>query len=394
MPHKKAQWLLPEGIEELLPPQAQQFELLRREILDHFSCWGYDLVMTPFIEYLDSLSILETSDLLSNTFRLNDQHGEKTMGIRADMTPQIARVDTRYRQNDAPMRLCYLGTVLFAEANNSGSRSALQLGAELFGDASIESDVEIIQLMLNTLQLTGISEIHLDLSHIAIFRALAKEAELSKSQTETLFKLYQRKDIPGLAQVLKTYPLANKYHQRFNQLISLYGSTDVLNKARQIFQETNQQISAALDTIEAIIEIISISHPNVEIYIDLSECQGYQFHTGVVFSAFTPGHGQEIARGGRYDHIGKNFGDARQATGFSADLKTLVNIGNKINKNNIDAIFAPKSDDPTLLVKINSLRKSGVRVIQQLSQMPYDEQANNCNKKLILIDNQWQIMDI
>ncbi len=386
-------WLLPEGIGELLPPHAWALESVRRQLLDLYHGWGYDLVIPPFIEYLDSLLTGTGRDLDLQTFKLTDQLTGRTLGVRADMTPQVARMDAHRLQREEPVRLCYLGTVLHTRADGfAGSRSPMQVGAELFGDASVASDVEVLALMLETLTLTGVKSIHLDLGHVGIFRSLAREAGLDADQEATLFDALQRKAIPEINELTAALPADQG--RRLRSLATLNGGEEVLAEARTVLAGAAADTLQALDNLCAIAAAASCRLPDIPLYFDLAELRGYTFHTGVVFAAFVPGYGQEIARGGRYDQIGKVFGRARPATGFSADLKTLLALGEPSSAAEASAIFAPAGEDAALQRRIAELRAAGERVIQCLPGQQGAARAMGCGRELRNEQEQWVIADL
>ena len=316
-------WVLPEGIEEVLPEQARQIESLRRQILDMYSAWGYDLVMTPFIEYLESLLVGTGSDLDLQTFKLTDQLTGRMMGVRADMTPQVARIDAHHLKLDAPARLCYMGTVLHTRPDGfAGSRSPLQVGAELYGDSSANSDVEILGLMLQTIKLAGIKQCHVDLGHVGIYRGLVEATNLTSTQSEKLFDIMQRKAKPELMQVLTEWKLDKKLHDMLLLLPDLNGS-DAISRAEKVLAKAPKDVLNALENLKQVAHGLQQTM-QIDVHYDLAELRGFNYHTGVVFAAYAQGQGQAIAQGGRYDGIGKEFGIARPATGFSSDLKTLI----------------------------------------------------------------------
>lgn len=383
-------WLLPEGIGELLPPDAWALETVRRRLLDLYRCWGYDLVIPPFIEYLDSLLTGTGHDLDLQTFKLTDQLTGRTLGVRADMTPQVARIDAHRLQREEPVRLCYLGTVLHTRADGfAGSRSPMQVGAELFGNASVASDAEILALMLETLNATGVRDIHLDLGHVGIFRGLAAEAGLDADGEAVLFDALQRKAIPEIEEL--TASLETAAGGRLRALATLNGGEEVLAQARERLRGAGEDTLRALDNLCAIAEAARGRLGGVPLHFDLAELRGYNFHTGVVFAAFVPGCGQEIARGGRYDRIGRVFGRARPATGFSADLKTLLALGERPAEEEADAIFAPALEDAELQRAIAELRARGERVIQGLPDQKGDARAMGCGRELRREQGRWVV---
>lgn len=365
---QKDSWLLPDGIEETLPEEAKHLESLRCKLLDVFACWGYDLVIPPFIDYLDSLLTGSGHDLALQTFTLTDQISGKLLGVRADMTPQVARIDAHNLKHEWPTRLCYVGTVLHTRGDPlEKSRSPMQIGAELYGHSGKESDVEVICLMLEMLAITGLQNVHLDLGHVGIYRALSEQAGLTQAQESELFDVLQRKARPELQELMSEYTINSDLKALFLKLPELNGDKETINKARAIFSKANDGVKQALAELEAIAEQLAARFPALPISFDLAELRGYHYHTGIVFAAFVPSVGKEIARGGRYDNIGAVFGRARPATGFSADLKLLSSLSkHTCHGGQRQLIFAPCTDDVALHETIRDLRAQQQIVIQQL----------------------------
>jgi len=365
---QKDSWLLPDGIEEILPEEAKHLENLRSKLLDLFACWGYDLVIPPFIDFLDSLLTGSGHDLDLQTFKLTDQISGEMLGVRADMTPQVARMDAHNLKHEWPTRLCYAGTILHTRGDPlEKTRSPMQIGAELFGHAGKESDVEVIRLMLEMLAITGLQNVHLDLGHVGIYRALSRQAGLSEQQESELFDVLQRKARPELAELMDNYPIDHDLKGMFLKLPELNGGKDTITKAQAVFLKANDEVKNALADLAAIAEQLAARFPSLPISFDLAELRGYHYHTGMVFAAFVPSVGREIARGGRYDNIGAVFGRARPATGFSADLKLLSALSKQSYQiAQRELIFAPYSDDAALNEKIRDLRAQQQAVVQQL----------------------------
>ena len=387
-------WLLPEGIEELLPEQAEQLETVRRALIDQMHGWGYQLVMPPFIDFLDTLLTGMGNDLALQTFTLTDQVSGRQMGIRADMTPQVARLDAHQFKSDTPNRLCYLGTVLRTRPDDiAGSRSPMQCGAELYGSSSIDSDVEIIRLMLATLKLTGISEVYLDLAHVGIYRGLANQAGLDDECEAALFDVLQRKAIPELEALLKEWSLDKPVASMLRALVDLNGDVDVISVAKKKLAEADQSVLDALDNLAGIAEQLQLLTPNTRLFIDLAELRGYHYHNGVMFSAYLSGQGQAIAFGGRYDNIGKDFGRARPATGFSTDLKSLIEMG-QVPISTKRAIFAPSGNAVELLAAIDKLREAGERVIVELPEQTGSAAELGCDRVLELMNEGWEVVSL
>lgn len=387
-------WLLPEGIDELLPPQAARLEFLRRRILDLFQRWGYQLVFPPLVEFLDSLLIGTGNDLDLQTFKLTDQLSGKLMGVRADITPQAARIDAhRLQQRSGPVRLCYAGTVLHTRADGlGGARSFIQIGAELYGHAGVESDAEMLTLMLESLEHAGITQCYVDLGHVGIFRALIRGADLSAAQEADLFAALQRKAVPEIESLVSQLKLDARERQRFIDLVWLNGDASVLEKARASLRG-NQPALKALDEITQVAERVSRARPDVQLHFDLAELRGFNYHTGVVFAAYLPGQGGAIAQGGRYDDIGKVFGRARPATGFSADLRALAMLGASAAPS-ASAIFAPADDDPALAHKVRELRAAGECVITGLPGQSGGARDTGCERMLVKQGGAWAIQGV
>ena len=359
---------MPEGIEEILPEDAKHLEGLRSKLLEMFACWGYDLVIPPFIDFLDSLLTGSGHDLDLQTFKLTDQVSGEMLGVRADMTPQVARIDAHNLKHEWPTRLCYVGTILNARSDPlHKTRSPMQIGAELYGHAGKESDVEVICLMLEMLALTGLQNIHLDLGHVGIYRAISRQAGLTELQESELFGVLQRKARPELQGLMDSYAINADLKAILLKLPELNGGKDVLDKARTVFLKANNEVKEALADLESIAEKLVVRFPFLPISFDLAELRGYHYHTGIVFAAFVPSIGREIARGGRYDNIGAVFGRARPATGFSADLKLLSSLSKQYCQvKQRELIFAPYSEDVQLNEKIRELRANQQAVVQQL----------------------------
>ena len=384
-------WLLPQGIEESLPREAQQLEVMRRKLLDTYARWGYQLVMPPFIEYLDSLLTGTGHDLNLQTFQLVDQLTGRVMGVRADMTPQVARIDAHQLKREAPNRLCYIGTVLHTRPDGfGGSRSPMQVGAELYGHAGVESDVEIICLMLETFRQAKVQNVFLDLGHVGIFRALAAQAGLNAEQEAMLFEMLQRKAIPEIGQFLNGLTISAELRQMLASLPELHGDESCIARAEQVLQRADASVKAALDYLRRTAQRLR-ERDNVTMHFDLSELRGYHYQTGIVFAAYVAGQVQEIARGGRYDAIGEVFGRARPATGFSTDLKTLVDLSAEESRDISTAIFAPCADDAGLLQAIAKLRAQGETVIEQLPGQAGDAKTMGCDKQLVKRNAQWLV---
>ena len=389
---KQDKWLLPEGIGEVLPPAAWRLEFARRELLDMFAGWGYELVITPFIEYLESLLTGTGRDLELQTFKLTDQVSGRQLGVRADITPQAARIDAHRLRHVAPTRLCYIGSVLRTRAEGlTASRSPLQIGAELYGHAGVDSDVEILCLMMETLRVSGLDDVYLDLGHVGIFRSLADAAGLSARQEAALFEALQRKAAAEIEALVDDFAVDLDMRRMLLALAKLNGDADV---QREQLASAPATVAEAIDYVEAVAERLRRCLPDVPVHFDLAELRAYHYQTGVVFAAFVPGEGQEVARGGRYDQIGEVFGRARPATGFSADLKTLMRLGSHEPQALDGAILAPVDDDPALQARIVELRAAGSVVICELPGQTGDPAEMGCAYRLQKQAGAWDLVPL
>ena len=387
-------WLLPEGIEELLPEAAKRIERIRHDLLRLYRGWGYELVMPPFIEYLESLLTGAGNDLDLQTFKLTDQLSGRTMGIRADLTPQVARIDTHVLNRQTPTRLCYIGTVLRTRPLElGGSRSPIQVGAELYGHTGPESDVEIIRLMMASLDTVGLDDVLLDLGHVGIFRGLAKDAGLDAHQEAQLFDILQRKSVPELNEFLASCQASKEARSRLAALCELAGDRSVLFQAEEMFKGAGAEVVNAIQALKSVADLLVERIPGLKIHYDLAELRGYHYHSGVVFAAYSVGLGKAIAQGGRYDNMGLGDVVSRPATGFSADLNQWVGLSGISTTPYAPGILAPWSNDAGLLEKIDALRQAGERVIQELPDIDEDQQSG-CDRRLTQKDNQWEVVPI
>ena len=381
-------WLLPDGMDEVLPPQARRMEELRRALLDLYHCWGYDQVMPPPVEFLDSLLTGTGTDLDLQTFKLTDQLTGRMMGASADVTPQVARMDAHSLKRQGPVRLCYCTNVLRAKADqHQGGRSPVQVGVELFGHAGLEADSEIIHLALASLHAAGADEIHLALGHIGIYRSLVEAAALSDEQERALFEALALKSPGQLAEQVNDSVSDPVLADMLMALGELHGDASVLAQARERFAGAPAPVTAALDQLEALYKGV-LARFDVSLYFDLAELRGYQYHTGMMFAAYVPGYGHALAKGGRYDDTGRAFGRARPATGFSMDLKQLASLA--LASPSRGAIWAPAQEEESLNAAIVALREQGERVIQALPGQRTGPAEHSCDRRLEFIDGRWQ----
>ena len=381
-------WQLPDGVEEILPAQAESVEILRRSLLDLYRSWGYRLVIPPLMEFTESLLVGLGEDLDLLTFKLTDQLSGRTLGIRADITPQVARIDAHSLAEEGVTRLCYAGSTLHTRPKSLfSSRSPIQLGAELYGDDSLGADVEVVRLMLATLAAAGLCDVTLDLGHVGIYEAVLDSAGLSGEQEKTVFDALQRKSVPDLQRVLAGVEPA--IAALIVGLVDLHGDESVLADARELFAEAVPAALAAVDALQEVATDIRRQQPALDIYFDLAELRGYHYHTGIVFAAYVPGCGQALANGGRYNDVGAVFGRSRPATGFATDLKALMALL-PATVQEAGAISMPDADDPALQELASSLRAAGEVVINCLSGAP----DPRCDRQLIELDGKWQVQTL
>ncbi|MEO9386494.1 ATP phosphoribosyltransferase regulatory subunit [Chromobacterium phragmitis] len=376
-------WLLPEYIADILPATARQVESAKAAMLEGFRVAGYELVLPPLIEYIDSL-VSEGDDTLDlKTFKLDDQLSGRQLGLRADITPQVARIDAHLLgERTGVTRLCYAGSVVHSRPSGlTSSREPLQVGAELYGYAGIEADLEIIELMLSTLEKTGVKKLRLDVGHIAIYRGLAAAAGLSSEVSRELFSLLQNKDAAGIA--ARVAGVAEPYRSAFLALPELYGPAAVLDKARTRLPSL-PEVELGLMQLSAIARAME---DRVELSFDLAELRGDFYHTGLMFAAYAPGWSDAIARGGRYDNVGRRFGRARPATGFSLDLRDLLRI--LPQRDSSRGIRVAARHLPAAAAEVARLRAEGEMVV--VDYLGESAAALNCDRELAPAADGWQL---
>lgn len=385
-------WLLPDGVEEILPAEAEAVELLRRRLVDLYQTWGYDLVIPPLLEFTDSLLIGLGRDVDLLTFKVTDQLTGRTLGIRADITPQTARMDAHSLNRQGANRLCYAGHVVHARPKNPlATRTPIQAGVEFYGEPGSRADIEVVSLLLESLKLAGLSKQHIDLGHVGIYRALAEAAELSQEQEDSFFDLLQRKAVTEIRDWvgvnLKGSPLAPV----FLELPSLAGDRSVLTRARECFAHCPAAVREAIDQLEQVAAVIEARYPHAELYFDLGELRGYHYLTGLVFAAFAPGYGNPIASGGRYDHIGEVFGRSRPATGFAVDITALNKLG-LIKATPASAVWVCEIGSADQWQAVQALRAKGERVVCGAESEPPQEAG--CDRQLVLKDGQYRVIPL
>lgn len=384
-------WLLPDGVEEILPAEAKAIDTLRRRLLDLYSTWGYDMVIPPLLEYTDSLLIGLGRDVDLLTFKVTDQLSGRTLGIRADITPQTARMDAHSFHRTGANRLCYAGHVVHTRPKNPlATRTPIQAGLEFYGEPGIAADIEVVSLLLESLAVAGLPRQHIDLGHVGIYRAIATSAGLTKVQEETFFELLQRKATTEIRTWVEANIRDSVTANLFLALPGLAGDKSVLQKAKALFSG----LQAAQDAVEQLMqvaEIIEQRYPSAELYFDLGELRGYHYLTGLVFAAFAPGYGNPIASGGRYDHIGEVFGRARPATGFAVDITAISKLG-LLPRASLRAIAVIESTDPLQWQAVRDLRLQGERVVNVGATSDFAELG--CNRQLVLQDGRYQVQAI
>ena len=361
-------WLLPDGVEDLLPPTAGKLEAAREILIRVFTSWGFDYVMPPKLEFIDSLLTGTGKDLDLQTIKVIDQLSGRLMGLPADITPQVARIDAHSLPSEGVNRLCYAGSVVRSRPEGFvGARVPIKAGAELFGDRSIEADFEIMSLMISSLHSLGLDDIHVELGDVSVYRTLIEQAALDSSVGDEIFGLIQKKARQALVQSTTAWVKDRDLADRINALPDLCGSANVLVDAKQIFAGDSVALSA-VERLRALIERLSSRFPTLTLSIDLSELRGFSYHTGVGFAAYHNGSGRLMARGGRYDNVGELFGRARPATGFDIELSSLLDQLPSTETEplvDVDTVDQPtKEIEAALWEKLAALRSEGYRVIE------------------------------
>ena len=372
-------WQLPEGIDELTGEQAVTFESIRRRLLDLYQSWGYELVVPPMVEYIESL-ILTSNSVDQKTFKFLDSSSGRMLGVHSDITPQIARIDSKRSKPDKTDRYCYINAILKTKADDFyASRSPIQAGAELYGYKGIEADIEVIELMLVSLSILNIQGLTLSLGNTAIFNALCEATELDKQDIATLRDIFKRKSIPDLDTFLKDNAI--KDADKFSALISLDGDNQILDRALKVFED----FPSVVEAINDLIKLNKVFNGNgVNLMFDLGEVKAYEYHNGIVFAAYHPNYSKALAQGGRYNGLSQSLGVSRDATGFSFDLKFLIQ-NQKSNPIKSKILNVPTSDDPELKAFINDLRLQGFIVSQDF--------MNSNNLDVNKVDGKWALKD-
>ena len=356
-------------------------------MLDNFRLYGYELVMPPLLEYVESLLAGAGDDTDLRTFKVVDQLSGRLLGLRADMTTQVARIDAHLLNRNSVTRLCYAGSVLHTRPSGlHATREPLQIGAEMYGHAGLEADGEIQELALASLALAGFDNVRLDLSHVGILRALLADDAAAQRDEAALYALLRAKDTPGLDELTCDY--AAHTRAALMALPSLYGDIDVLGRARDVLPHL-PGITRALAELAA---LAASALGRAEVAIDLADLRGYQYESGAMFALYVPGLPNAVARGGRYDHVGEAFGRARPATGFSLDLRELARLLPGAER--IHAIRAPWGNAPELRDKIADLRRAGDIVIQSMPGHDNEQDEFECDRVLVLDNSNWIIKNL
>ncbi len=375
-------WLLPEGVQDVLPARAQALESLRRQALDLYARYGYELVFPPLLEFRESLLTGVGHDLALSTFTLMDPLSGRSLGLRADITPQVARIDASQAASGV-RRYAYAGTVVSTQAKHLGaSRCSVQFGCELYGYAGLEADLELLELLVLTLQQAGCRRIILELGHVGILRGLVESCALEPVLIERIFAILQRKARAEFAEVVD---VATPEGQRLAALLELSGDPSVLDLARQSLQQAPEKVVHALAEVQRVVDYLTQRFTDVELYVDLAELRGYHYHTGLFFAAYTDNHRFEVAKGGRYDAVGAAFGQARPATGFSVEALMLCGY-----QTQPPCIYAPPGQQAELVASIERLRAAGKRVVQRFPEeaaVPLEAG----DQELVWLAGQWQL---
>lgn len=379
-------WLLPESLADILPAEARRIEELRRDLLDLYRTYGFELVAPPLVEYLESLQAVSGTDLNLRTSKVVDQISGRTMGVRADMTPQVARIDAHLLNREGVTRLCYCGSVLHARpAGLLSDRELLQIGAEIFGHAGIESDLEVVQLALESVGRAGVHHPRLDLNYPDLGRFLIERDPILKTRVAEVCELLNAKDVSGLRALGRESGCLPETTRYLLALTSLYGDGSVLERARTVLPD-EPEVREALGSLRRFIDAL----PGHEITVDLADIgSGYAYHSGLIFSVYAEGWHDALVKGGRFDGIGRMYGRARPATGFSLDLRKLS--AGLPPAQAARAVRAPWGSDADLIAAVKQLRQSGEIVVQMLPGQELNLDEFVIDRELVSLDGQWQV---
>ena len=378
-------WLLPEQIADVLPSQARRIEELRHSLIDGARSYGFELVMPPLLEHLESLLSGTGHSLDLKTFKLVDQLSGRTLGLRADTTPQVARIDAHLLNRQGVVRLCYCGPVLHTRADNvQGTREPLQFGAEIYGHAGLEADLEIIELALDGLHAAGVDEVLIDLADARIVRSVLGGAAVDGAALTELIDALAHKDAATLAELSQALPA--EMRQGLAALLRLYGGPEVLAAAMTALP-ARAPIVQALDDLAWLASHVQRAHPAVRIGFDLADVSGYAYYSGARFSLYGAAANAALARGGRYDEVGAVFGRNRPAVGFSLDVKSLALVASP--RPALAAVRAPWGEGVELRAAVRRLREQGHMVVCTLPGHEHEAQEYDCDRELIEVDGRW-----
>jgi ATP phosphoribosyltransferase regulatory subunit len=383
-------WLLPEHVADVLPAQAGLIEELRRTLLDRAQAYGFELVIPPLLEHLESLLSGTGRELDLRTFKLVDQLSGRMLGVRADTTPQAARIDAHLLNREGVTRLCYCGPVLHTQpAGLNASREPLQFGAEIFGHGGLEADLEVMELTLDCLAAAQLGDLVIDLADARVLRGVLAGAPVDGLQLQAIVQALTDKDASSLAALSETLPDAAR--SGLTALLTLYGGAEVLEQARHRLPG-RALVGGALDQLEWLARHLRASYPGLRVGFDLSDMSGYAYYSGARFAVYGAGSSDALARGGRYDEVGAIFGRNRPAVGFSLDLKALAELA-RVPRRRL-AVRAPWGDDPALRSAVRRLRESGQCVLSVLPGHDIEAQAFECDRELVLVDREWMLRAI
>jgi len=372
-------WQLPEGIDELTGEQAVTFESNRRLLLDLYQSWGYELVVPPMVEYIESL-ILTSDSVDQKTFKFLDSSSERMLGVHSDITPQIARIDSKRNELEQINRYCYVNSILQTKSDDFyASRSPIQAGVELYGYEGVDGDIEVIVLMIASLSLLGMNDLTLGVGNTAIFNSLCQSALLNSDDVSSLRDIFRRKSIPDLDDFLENKEIREK--DKFQALINLVGDEKVLAEAMKLFQDL-PDVQKAINDLKELNNFFK--GKGINLMFDLGEEKAYEYHNGIVFAAYHPNFSKALAQGGRYGGLSQAFGSSRAATGFSFDLKFLIRQYVQTTKKN-KILNAPNIDDPKLISLINDLRFKGFSIKTDLS--------GSTDVDFIKNDDEWKLKE-
>jgi ATP phosphoribosyltransferase regulatory subunit len=377
-------WLLPEHIADVLPAQARRIEELRRSLLDRARSYGFELIVPPLLEHLDSLLTGTGHELDLRTFKLVDQLSGRTLGLRADTTPQAARIDAHLLNRQGVTRLCYCGPVLHTRPSGLGSREPLQFGAEIFGHAGLEADLEVQELALDALQAACVDGLLIDLADARVVRGLLAGLPVESAQLQEVVAALSKKDAATVEVLAAGFPADTR--RALRELLSLYGGEDVLVAARRVLPQ-RALVAAALHDLHWLAAHLKRDHPGVRLGFDLSDMSGYAYYSGTRFAVYGGASSEALARGGRYDEVGAVFGRRRPAVGFSLDLKVLAE--HAPNPPGASAVRAPWGEDLKLRAAVRRLREAGETVLCVLPGHENEGREFDCNRELVSIDDQW-----